>query len=139
MNDCKNVVTFYTLYNHRVLHMLKPSLVSTFYKITVIQKVIHYSNIHMIMRYLRYIFYKLLSNTSRCLYTIGTYVHKSCNTNTLGPQNSRRLLYGAPRRIGPWSVKWPRGVLCTASEVFLIFTTQLYSCLCNYNAIISIF
>ena len=26
---------------------------------------------------------------------------------------------------------------CTASEVFLIFTTQLYSNLCNYNAIYS--
>ena len=28
--------------------------------------------------------------------------------------------------------------LSTASEVFLIFTTQLYSCLCNYNAIVFI-
>ena len=27
--------------------------------------------------------------------------------------------------------------LSTASEVFLIFTAQLYSCLCNYNAMIS--
>ena len=26
--------------------------------------------------------------------------------------------------------------LCTASEVFLIFTTQLYLCLCNKNAIV---
>ena len=28
--------------------------------------------------------------------------------------------------------------LSTASEVFLIFTTQLHSCLCNYNAIVFI-
>ena len=27
--------------------------------------------------------------------------------------------------------------LSTASEVFLIFTSQLYSCLCNYDAIVS--
>ena len=27
----------------------------------------------------------------------------------------------------------------TASEVFLILTTQLYSCLCNYHAIVFIF
>ena len=27
---------------------------------------------------------------------------------------------------------------CIASEVFLIFTTQLYSCLCNYNSIVFI-
>ena len=29
--------------------------------------------------------------------------------------------------------------LSTASDVFLIFTTQLYSHLCNYNAIFSIY
>ena len=28
--------------------------------------------------------------------------------------------------------------MSTASEVFLIFTTQLYSCLCNHNAIVFI-
>ena len=35
-----------------------------------------------------------------------------------------------------------QGVYCglsTASEMFLIFTTQLYSFLCNYNAIVFIF
>ena len=34
-----------------------------------------------------------------------------------------------------------KGVYCslsTASEVLLIFTTQLYSCLCNFNAIVFI-
>ena len=33
-----------------------------------------------------------------------------------------------------------QGVYCcpsTATEVFLIFTTQLYSCQCNYDAIVS--
>ena len=29
--------------------------------------------------------------------------------------------------------------LSTATKVFLIFTTQLYSCLSNYNAIICIY
>ena len=39
--------------------------------------------------------------------------------------------------IGPQSVLWPR-VYCglsTTSEVFLIFTTQLYPSLCNYDTL----
>ena len=44
---------------------------------------------------------------------------------------SPRLLHG-PRPIGVYFD------LSTASEVFRIFTTKLYSCLCNYNAIVFI-
>ena len=36
--------------------------------------------------------------------------------------------------LGQYDGQGVYGGLSTASEVLLIFTTQLYSCLCNYSA-----
>ena len=55
------------------------------------------------------------------------------------------LWYGAFIELGYQTDRGPTGLgqydgqgvycgLSTASEVFLIFTTQIYTCLCNYNA-----